>query len=99
MMCRQWHSFATLKNGANAKDSAAVAVFKAEELLELIRLRFEQVGVSNPSVWGPIIADANSAQAILKKQRGYLAAPSPEWSVLGSRDCLFSLKRANILPL
>jgi peptidylprolyl isomerase len=42
-----------------------------QEAIELVRLRFEQVGVSNPSVWGGVLADTNQVTAILTKNRDY----------------------------
>jgi hypothetical protein len=38
-----------------------VGLREAQESLELIRLRLEQVGLSNPAVWGANLKDANFA--------------------------------------
>jgi peptidylprolyl isomerase len=45
--------------------------YQVQQAIELIRLRFEQVGNSNPGVWGASLSDANNALSILTKQRQY----------------------------
>eukprot|EP01036_Dinobryon_divergens_P030313 gene30313-39539_t len=65
------------KKGASSK-SPSQAVYRAQELLELVRLRFEQVGVTNPSIWGSAIADANAALAAVKENKAYLVQPSQQ---------------------
>ena len=44
----------------------------AQESLELVRLRLEQVGFSNKAVWGGSIKDANVADTIVRKNRDQL---------------------------
>lgn len=44
----------------------------AQENLELVRLRFEQVGFTNPTAWGTALKDANSAANIIKERRFFL---------------------------
>ena len=41
----------------------------AQESIELVRLRLEQVGFSNKAVWGGGIKDANVADALIRKNR------------------------------
>lgn len=41
----------------------------AQESLELVRLRLEQVGFSNKAVWGGSIKDANVADGLVRKNR------------------------------
>lgn len=41
----------------------------AQESLELVRLRLEQVGFSNKAVWGGSIKDANVADTLVRKNR------------------------------
>ena len=44
----------------------------AQENLELVKLRFEQVGYTNPSVWGNALKDANSALSLINNAKEYL---------------------------
>ena len=46
----------------------------AQESLELVRLRLEQVGFSNKAVWGGSIKDANTADTLIRKNRVALIA-------------------------
>lgn len=46
----------------------------AQESLELVRLRLEQVGFSNKAVWGGAIKDANVADTIVRKNKAQLIA-------------------------
>ena len=46
----------------------------AQESLELVRLRLEQVGFSNKAVWGGSIKDANVADSLVRKNRVALIA-------------------------
>lgn len=41
----------------------------AQEALEIIRLRFEQVGFTNPAAWAGALKDLNTADAILTSKR------------------------------
>lgn len=58
-----------MKLGASSSTSFDRA---AQEAVELVRLRFEQVGNSNPSVWGSILSDANNALTIITKNKDLL---------------------------
>ena len=44
----------------------------AQECIELVRLRLEQVGFSNDAVWGGAIKDAKTANDIIKKNKDIL---------------------------
>ena len=48
----------------------------AQESLELVRLRLEQVGFSNKAVWGGSIKDANTADSLVRKNRAALISAS-----------------------
>mmetsp|Transcript_31266 Transcript_31266/g.52290 ORF Transcript_31266/g.52290 Transcript_31266/m.52290 type:complete len:443 (-) Transcript_31266:117-1445(-) len=50
----------------------AIDIKQAQDNLELVRLRFEQVGYTNPSAWGAVLKDANTAANTIKANRGYL---------------------------
>jgi peptidylprolyl isomerase len=44
----------------------------AQEYLELVKLRFEQVGFTNPAAWVGALKDLNQAESILTEKRGLL---------------------------
>ena len=46
----------------------------AQESIELVRLRLEQVGFSNKAVWGGGIKETNVADALIRKNRAALIA-------------------------
>ena len=50
----------------------ALQLKEAQESLELVKLRFEQVGYTNPSAYGPALKDANTASNIIKAKRDYI---------------------------
>lgn len=52
--------------------------YKIQEDLELVRLRLEQVGVTNPTVWGNLGADEATAETLFKKNQAAF--------ISGSRD-------------
>ena len=60
----------------------------AQESLELVRLRLEQVGFSNKAVWGGSIKDANVADTIVRKNRVQLISAA---GVRGTKNvcCLY----------
>lgn len=45
---------------------------RAQEFLELVKLRFEQVGFTNPSAWASALKDVNAAKAIITDKRDEL---------------------------
>lgn len=51
-----------------------------QENLELIRLRMEQVGVTNPSVWGQISVDDQKAESLFSKVKSRFITQSPDQS-------------------
>lgn len=51
---------------------AAVDLRSAQENLELVRLRFEQVGVTNPGIWGTALKDVSTAANIIKSNTDFL---------------------------
>ena len=57
----------------------------AQENLELVRLRLEQVGFTNPSAWGPALKDATMAANIIKSNRPFLVSGSDSSSTLSSQ--------------
>ncbi|KAJ1431232.1 cyclophilin type peptidyl-prolyl cis-trans isomerase/CLD-domain-containing protein [Ochromonadaceae sp. CCMP2298] len=60
------------KKGAFGSSKEALDVKMAQENLELCKLRFEQVGFTNPQAWGAVLKDANTASNIIKSNREYL---------------------------
>lgn len=61
------------KFGSSAE---ALDMKTAQENLELVKLRFEQVGFTNPTAWGAALKDVNTAATIVKSGRGYLVDQS-----------------------
>lgn len=58
-----------MKMGISAQDDELKL---AQEGIELVRLRLEQVGFSNKAVWGGAIKDATTADNLIKKNRDRL---------------------------
>jgi peptidylprolyl isomerase len=46
----------------------------AQEGIELVRLRLEQVGFTNPGAWGGALKDASTAETLIKKNRETLVS-------------------------
>ena len=57
----------------------------AQENLELVRLRLEQVGFTNPSAWAPALKDATTAANIIKSNRPFLVSGSDSSSTISSQ--------------
>eukprot|EP01038_Epipyxis_sp_PR26KG_P012026 gene12026-16097_t len=54
----------------------------AQENLELVRLRFEQVGFTNPAAWGGALKDATTASNLIKtNQKALLSNPKSSQAI------------------
>lgn len=60
------------KGASFTEDKESIMLKGAQESLELVRLRFEQVGTSNPAAWGAALKDAVDANNIVKSLVTYL---------------------------
>lgn len=56
------------RNMLMGKDSIGKDGRVAQEQIELVRLRLEQVGFANNAVWTPALADLNVATSLLEKR-------------------------------
>jgi peptidylprolyl isomerase len=54
---------------------------KIQESLELIRLRLEQVGVTNPTAWGALGVDESLAETLFKKQQNEFISSAVDSSI------------------
>lgn len=79
------------------KSSAADSLRVAQENLELPRLRFEQVGFTNPSAWTGSLKDVNAALSTIKSQANFLTASAtfPD----GNDPVLLATYRDKLIPL
>lgn len=62
----------TVKNGKEILLGAkriSTDEYKIQENIELLRLRLEQVGVTNPTVWGNLNVDEGAAETLFKKNQ------------------------------
>ena len=67
---------------------------QAQENLELVRLRLEQVGYSNKAVWGPCVKDAVVADGLIKKNHDALIAGTLQ----GSKKEVQTILDEQLLP-
>lgn len=66
---------------------------EAAENLELVRLRFEQVGYTNPTAWNAALKDANAATTTIKSLRSFLMGVDEKNSEESkSREIIFDEK-------
>jgi len=58
--------------------------YKIQENIELLRLRLEQVGVTNPTVWGNLNVDEGAAETLFKKNQAAFVSSARDSSVASS---------------